>query len=129
MNNDITVSTHSSADLDDFEQYIARQTRGRDGSDRDDLEAFLRAFPGLSVGDWKGKGLEAPMDAWPWEKPWQKLKAAEVRDAATRTIARDLPRNIRQAAGHDSGLIWNNYARKYRLRLASDPAPVSMEGA
>lgn len=110
------------ADLDDFEAYIARQVRGREGEERDDLEAYLRTYPGRSVADWKGKALTAPVDALPWERPWHKLNRAEVRDAATRSLARDLPLNIRKAAGRDPGLIWNDYARKYRARLASDPA-------
>ena len=112
----------STADLDDFEAYIARQVRGREGDERADLEAYLRTYPGRSVADWKGRALTAPVDALPWEKPWHKLNPAEVRDAATRSLARDLPLNIRKAAGRDPGLIWNDYARKYRARLASDPA-------
>ncbi len=112
----------STADLDDFEAYIARQVRGREGDERDDLEAYLRTYPGRSVADWKGKALTAPVDALPWEKPWHKLNRDEVRDAATRSLARDLPLNIRKAAGRDPGLIWNDYARKYRARLATDPA-------
>lgn len=116
------VPSPIAADLDDFEAYIARQVRGREGDERDDLEAYLRTYPGRSVADWKGKALSAPVDALPWEKPWHKLNPAEVRDAATRSLARDLPLNIRKAAGRDPGLIWNDYARKYRARLASDPA-------
>jgi len=113
----------SPADLADFEAYIAHQLRGWGEVERADLEAYLRRFPGHSVGDWKAKGLTCPLDAEPHAKPWWKLKPAEVREAGTRTIARDLPRNVRQAAGRDPGLIWNPLARKYRLRLPSDPPP------
>lgn len=109
------------ADIVDFEAYVARQTRGWAEPVRTQLEAFLRAAPGLSVADWKGKGLSAPLDAAPRETPWARLKLAEMREEATSTIARDLPRNVRQAAGRDPGLIWNPLARKYRLRLPSDP--------
>lgn len=111
------------ADLADFEQYIACQLRGWGEPERADLEAYLRRFPGHSVADWKGKGVCPPLDAAPYHRPWSKLKAEEVRAAATRTIARDLPRNIRQAAARDRALIWNAYARKYRLRLPGDPQP------
>lgn len=111
----------SAADLADFEQYIAHQLRGWGEPERSGLEAYLRRFPGHSVADWKAKGLSRPMDAEPHHKPWWKLDAEEVREAATRTIARDLPRNVRQAAARDTGLIWNAYARKYRLRTDGDP--------
>lgn len=119
--NNVSVSP---ADLDDFEAYVARQTHGREGPEFADLEAYLRAFPGRSVRDWKGKGLPSPRDAKVWEKPWQKLDPNEVRDAAVRSIARDLPRNIRQGAAHHPDLVWNKFARKYRLRVPTDPAPM-----
>jgi hypothetical protein len=111
----------SAADLADFEQYIADQLRGRGETECADLEAYLRRFPGHSVADWKGKSMCPPLDAAPYHRPWSKLKAEEVREAATRAIARDLPRNVRQAAGRDPALIWNEYARKYRLRMPGDP--------
>lgn len=109
------------ADLADFEDYIASQTAGRTGAERDELEAYLRRFPGHSVSDWKAKGLPHPLDAEPYQKPWRKLPREEVRAEGTRTIARDLPRNIRQAAARDPDLIWNPLARKYRLRVDGDP--------
>jgi hypothetical protein len=111
------------ADLDDFEQYIAHQLRGWADEERADLEAYLRRFPGHSVADWKAKGPTGPLDAEPYEPIWSKLEAAVVREVGTRTVARDLPRNYRQAAARDPGLIWNPLARKYRLRLPSDPFP------
>jgi len=109
------------ADLADFEEYIAYQLRGWGEVERAELESYLRRIPGHSVADWKAKGLTHPLDGEPHEKPWWKLKPEEVREEATRTISRDLPRNIRQAASRDPGLIWNPLARKYRLRLPSDP--------
>ncbi len=113
----------SQADKDDFEEHIITQLGNRTGDDRAEIEAYLRRFPGHTVADWKAKGLPHPFDAEPSEKAWSKLKTVEVRQAATRTIARNLPRNIRQAASRDRGLIWNPLARKYRLRLPSDPRP------
>lgn len=109
------------ADLADFEQYISNQLQGWAETVRPDLEAYLRRFPGHSVADWKAKGPTSPLDAAPYEARWSKLPIAEVRQAATRTIARDLPRNVRQAAARDLDLIWNPLARKYRVRLLSDP--------
>jgi hypothetical protein len=111
----------SAADLADFEQYISGQLRGWGEPERSDLEAYLRRFPGHSVADWKAKSVCPPLDAEPHHLPWWKLKAEEVREVATRTIARDLPRNIRQAASRHPDLIWNPLARKYRQRLPSDP--------
>jgi hypothetical protein len=105
----------------DFEQYIAYQLQGWAETERPDLEAYLRRFPGHSVADWKAKGPTSPLDAAPYDTPWSKLPVAEVHEAATRTIARDLPRNVRQAAARDRSLIWNLLARKYRLRLPGDP--------
>ena len=76
----------------------------------------------MTVGDWKGLGPVVPPDAQRWEKPWKRLKPDEVKAEAVRHFARELPRNLRQAAAHHPGLIWNALARKYRPRLASDPA-------
>ena len=112
-----------SNDIEDFEAHIASLLRGREGAERADLNHFLRANPGLTVRDWKGKGPSMPMDAEPWEKPWHRLPAAEVKAEAVRWFARELPRNLRQAAARHPGLIWNELGRKYRHRLPSDPPP------
>ena len=111
------------ADVADFEAYIARELIGRSEPDRSDLELYLRRFPGHSLRDWKGKSIIRPLDARPFDKAWHKLKAADVHAVATATIARELPQNVRQAAARDPALIWNPLARKYRLRLPSDPYP------
>jgi hypothetical protein len=105
----------------DFDAHIASLLAGRAEPDRSDLERFLRANPGMTVGDWKGSGPVIPADAEGWEKPWSRLKVEEVRAEAVRHFARELPRNLRQAAARDPGLIWNALARKYRVRLPSDP--------
>jgi hypothetical protein len=109
-------------DIDDFEAHIASLLAGRVEPDRSDLERYLRANPGMTVGDWKGLGPVVPPDAQRWERPWKRLKPDEVKAEAVRHFARELPRNLRQAAAHHPGLIWNALARKYRPRLASDPA-------
>lgn len=110
-------------DIADFDQHIAALTAGRSEPDRSDLERFLRANPGMTVRDWKGTGPSVPLEAEAWDKPWHRLKADEVRRDAVRSFARELPQNLRQAAARDTGLIWNELARKYRLRLPSDPRP------
>lgn len=114
---------HGQTDVADFEQHIAALTAGRSEPDRSDLERYLRANPGMTVRDWKGKGPSVPLDADNWDKPWHKLATSEVRREATIAFARELPQNVRQAAARDRGLIWNDLARKYRLRLPSDPPP------
>ena len=111
-------------DIEDREAHIARVVAGRDSQpDFADLPDYLRRNPGHTVRDYKGKGPVVPSAAEPREKHWQKLRADEVRAAAAAQSARDLPRNVRQAASRDPGLIWNPLARKYRLRLPSDPLP------
>lgn len=108
-------------DIADFDAHIASLTAGRTEPDRSELERFLRANPGMTVGDWKGSGPITPADAERWEKPWSRLKADEVATEAVRRFARELPQNLRQAAARHPGLIWNALARKYRVRLPSDP--------
>lgn len=110
-------------DIDDFKRHIASLLAGRSEPDRSDLERYLRANPGMTVRDWKGKGPATPLEAEQWDKPWHKLATSEVRREATSAFARELPQNARQAAARDRGLIWNELARKYRLRLPSDPLP------
>lgn len=111
-------------DLADREAHIARVAAGRDfDPDYARLAEYLRANPGHTVRDYKGLGPSAPAEPRPWEKVWQKVTAEEVRAAALAATARDLPCNVRQAAARDPGLIWNPLARKYRLRLPSDPLP------
>lgn len=118
----MNTDNYLEADRTDFDAYIAGQLRGWTDPNRGEVEAFLRAHPGSSVRDWKGKGHEAPAPASEDEAAWASLDPNEVRDRATATVARLLTRNIRQAAGRDPSLIWNPLARKYRLRLASEEA-------
>lgn len=108
------------ADRADFDAYVASQLNGWTDPLRAEVEGFLRAYPGSSVRDWKGKGCDAPMPAQADEAAWLDLDPNEVRHRAIATVARLLTRNIRQAAGRDPSLIWNPLARKYRLRLASE---------
>lgn len=116
-------SASAANDAADFERHIASLMADRPEADRIALERFLRANPGMTVRDWKGKGPSVPMGANNWDKPWHRLRTADVREEATRAFARELPQNVRQAAARDRGLIWNDLARKYRLRLPSDPLP------
>ena len=108
-------------DVADLEDYIARLVSGRAEPDRSNLEGYLRLHPGHTLRDWKGKGPTLPPETDPKEKPWRSLSREEVRAAAVATSARDLPRNVRQAAARDNGLVWNPLARKYRLRRHDDP--------
>lgn len=117
------IDTQSRNDLADRESFIGTIISDYTEPDRSDLAAYLRANPGHTVRDWKAKGPTIPQDAERGETPWPKLKPNEVREAAIAASARDLPRNVRQAAAHDPALIWNPLARKYRLRLDTDPLP------
>lgn len=114
---------HFVNDKADFEAHIASLLAGRGEPDRSELERYLRSNPGKTVRDWKGLGPSVPPDAERWEKPWRRLKADEVAAEAVRHFARELPRNLRQAAAHHPGLVWNDLARKYRHRCADDPTP------
>ena len=107
-------------DIADFEAHIAPLIQARWPEEREGFERFLRANPGMTVRDWKGKGPSLPLDPQPWEKPWHKLKPDEVATEAVRCFARELPHNLRLAAARHPDLVWNDYARKYRLRLPGD---------
>jgi hypothetical protein len=107
------------ADRADFETYIAAELRGRSGTERTEAEAFLRANPGMSVRDWKGKGFPMSLGE-PDQEDWSDLDPDQVREAATRQPARLLARNVRQAAGRDPSLVWNPLARRYRRRVAGE---------
>jgi hypothetical protein len=116
--------TSDEADLADFEAFIAAQTDHMREPDRSDCHSYLRAHPGHSIRDWKGKSASCLLPgATRDEKPWQSLKPVVVREAATSDLARHLPHNVRQAAAHDPELVWNPLARKYRLRQPGDPRP------
>lgn len=118
------MTTKEQNDLADRETHIARVVSGRHcDPDFAGLADFLRANPGRTVRDYKGKGPSVPPEPRPWEKAWPDLKPEEARSAAIAASARDLPQNVRQAAARDPALIWNPLARKYRLRLSSDPLP------
>lgn len=116
------MNTEEQNDLADREAYITRVVGGRDNDPEfAKLPDYLRANPGHTVRDYKGLGPVVPDEAEMGEKPWHRLGAEEVREAAVTASARDLPRNVRQAAARDPGLIWNPLARKYRLRQPGDP--------
>lgn len=119
---------HTVNDKQDFESHLASLLCGWEEPERSELEGFLRANPGMTVRDWKGLGPSVPVEAEQWEKPWHRLKPEEVRAEAVRRFARELPRNVRQAAARDPALIWNDLAHKYRRRLPSDP-PFAGRGA
>lgn len=128
MNTDLTLA-YGRNDIDDFEQHIASQVNGRAEPDRSELKAFLRRHPGMTVRDWKGLGPSIPLDAAEWEKPWRRLSSAEVKREAVRAFARELPRNLRQAAARHPDLMWNALGRKYRVRQPDDPRPPQKVGA
>lgn len=119
MNTDLTLA-YGHNDIDDFEQHIASLLKGRPEPDRSELEAFLRAHPGMTVRDWKGLGPSIPLDAAEWDKPWHRLKSDDVKREAVKAFARELTRNLRQAAARHPDLIWNDLARKYRVRQHGD---------
>ena len=121
--NSVLMQAYGINDINDFEAHIASLIAGKSEPDRSELERFLRANPGNTVRDWKGTGPSTPVDAERWEMPWNRLKAAEVRAEAVLWFARELARNVRQAAARDPQLSWNPLARKYRVRLPSDPCP------
>lgn len=108
-------------DIADFEAFVAGQIDGWCEPERSDLEQYLRAQPGRSVRDWKAKASPCPAPMEPGELAWARLHVSDVREAATQNVARELPRSVRQAAGRDRGLIWNQLAAKYRLREPTDP--------
>lgn len=107
----------------DFEAFIAAQIADWPERQRADLARYLRNNPGNTVRGWKGK--PSPHPVWPaaGERPWDKLRATDVRAAATTIPASLLPHNIRQAAARDPALVWNPLARKYRLRQPGEPRP------
>lgn len=110
------------ADSADWQAYVERVAGQWPEPERSELSSYLLANPGHTVRDWKGKGPSSPCDADPWEKPWSRLRPELVRSTAIAAPARQLPRNIRQAASRDPALIWNPLG-KYRLRLPDDPLP------
>ncbi len=121
--NDTTLQSDQH-DIADHEAYIVGQTAHMREPDRSDCRRYLRANPGHSIREWKGKPASYLSGAAVDDKPWQSLKPAEVRQMATSRLARDLPHNISQAAARDPALVWNPLARKYRLRQPGDPRPV-----
>ena len=111
------------SDRADFEAFVAGQITDRREPERSELEQYLRDHPGQSVRDWKAKPLPCPVPVAIGERAWSALDASDVRAAATRHIARELPRSVRQAAGRDPGLVWNRLASKYRMRVPTDAKP------
>ena len=86
------------------------------------LAAYLAANPGKTARDYKGKDT-APFDKLyvaPGECPFDQLDAEAVRREAVGVPAIYLPRNIRQGAGRDPALVFDDEARAYRWRSPSD---------
>ncbi len=84
------------------------------------LAAYLTANPGKTPRDYKGKDT-APFDkshVVSGEKPFDRLDRDHVRFRADGVPARFLPRNIRQAAGRDPGMVWDEATRACRLAPA-----------
>lgn len=97
-------------------------------SEPDALPAYLATNPNMTARDYKGKGFDIfhPFDKHyvePGEKPWHKLDPEQVRVAATSDKARFLSKGVRQAAGRDPGLVWDEKAGAYRRRDNTLPAP------
>lgn len=91
-------------------------------SEQNELAAYLAGNPGKTARDFKGKDT-APFDKLyvaPGECPFDQLDAETVRREAVGVPAIYLPRNIRQAAGRDRALIFDDQARAYRLLAPSD---------
>ncbi len=91
--------------------------------DAEALAAYLAANPGKTVRDFKGKDWVAfdKFYVGPGEVPFDRLDRDQVRYQADGVPARFLPRNIRQAAGRDEGMIWDEAARAYRLAPTRKP--------
>lgn len=84
------------------------------------FDTFFSANPGKTLRDYKGKDT-APFDkshVAPGEKPFDRLDRDHVRLSADGVPARLLPRNIRQAAGRDKGMRWDEATRSYCLAPA-----------
>lgn len=92
-------------------------------NDAEALAAYLAANPGKTVRDWKGKDWVAfdKFYVGPSEVPFDRLDRNQVRYQADGVPARFLPRNVRQAAGRDAGMVWDEAARAYRLAPARKP--------
>jgi hypothetical protein len=111
------MNRHLPADVADFKAWVEHQVASCTPDEQAQFERYLRAFPGRSWRDYKGKGDPCfPAPTQHGERPWRKLRPDDVRALAVTTLARDLPRNYRQAASHDRALIFNELARKYRYR-------------
>ena len=116
----MTRARHLPADTGDFKQWVEAQVAACRPEDQDDVRRYLRANPGHTLREWKGKGDPNLLAAQPGEIPWKRLAPADVRLIATTTVARCLPQNVRQAAAHDPALIFNKLAKKYRFKTAAE---------
>ncbi|WP_294289096.1 hypothetical protein [uncultured Sphingomonas sp.] len=92
-------------------------------NDAEAFAAYLAANPGKTVRDWKGKDWVAfdKFYVGSGEVPFDRLDRDQVRYQADGVPARFLPRNVRQAAGRDPGMVWDEVARAYRLAPARKP--------
>lgn len=115
------TNLNQQADTADFELFIEQELRGRSGPDRAELEHYLRTHPGDDIRDWKHgstRDLLNPQETDCYMP--SSGKTEYVRALATRELARRLPREVRQAAGQDDALAWNELARRYRPRQAGE---------
>jgi len=93
---------------------------GPAGDDPAALAAYLAANPGKTPRDYKGKGgfVFDKYHVGPNELPFDRLDRDHVRCRVDGVPARYLPRNLRQAAGRDPALAWDEATRAYRLAPA-----------
>ena len=101
--------------------------------DQASLAAYLAAHPNMTARDFKGKGFDAfhPFDkdyVAPGELPWHTLDPEQVRAAATSEKARFLSKAVRQAAGRDPELVFDDLTGSYRRRSDTPPAPSRATG-
>lgn len=114
-------TSHSAADLADFEAFIAMYG-SKTSSEETDLQRWLRANPGHSYREGKkGEPYSIRMDPIDPSAPKAGIaRARYVRQCATTYLAHTLHVDIRREAAHDPALVWNPLARRYRLRAAGD---------
>lgn len=120
---------HLTADLADFEAFIAMYGSKTNGEETD-LQRWLRANPGHSYREGKkGEPYSLRMDPIdPCAPKAGVARARYVRDRATTYLAHTLHVDIRCEAARDPALVWNPLARRYRFRAVGD-APAGCASA
>lgn len=117
----MNYNDHLTADLADFEAYIAMYGSKTNGEETD-IQRWLRANPGHSYREGKkGEPYSIRMDPIdPCAPKAGVARARYVRQCATTYLAHTLHVDIRREAAHDPTLVWNPFARRYRLRTVGD---------